>query len=206
MSTAVVSKEDILKLREKTGAGFMECRDALQETGGDVDRAVQILRRKGIQVAEKKSGREVKEGLVYSYIHPGSRVGVLIEVACETDFVARNSDFQAFVKDVALQVAASRPRYITRQDVPPAVVESEKNIYASQISGKPLAVVEKIVAGKLEKFYQETCLLDQPFIKRPDVNIQAYLVETIARIGENIVIRRFTRYELGEDIRPHVTT
>lgn len=191
----------VKELREKTGAGILDCQHALAETGNDLEKAIEHLRQKGLAVAQKKAGRETNEGLVAAYIHPGNRIGVLVEVNCETDFVARNEEFQAFVKDIALQIAASSPSYIRREDVPEHVIEKEKSIYMAQAKemGKPEPAWPKIVEGKLEKFYQENCLLEQTFIKDPTITIKDLLTQKIAKIGENINIRRFTRYQLGQE-------
>jgi elongation factor Ts len=196
-SLSVLVKE----LRGKTGAGILDCQKALQETGSDIEKSIDFLRQKGLGAAQKKAGRETKEGLISSYIHAGSKIGVLLEVNCETDFVARNEEFQGFVKEIALQIAASDPLFIKREDIPTELIEREKNVYLAQVkeSGKPEAAWEKIVNGKLEKYYQEQCLLDQPFIKDPKVKIQDLLSQKISKIGENISISRFTRYQLGQD-------
>ena len=190
----------VKELREKTGAGILDCQKALSENGNDIEKAIDYLRRKGLAAAQKRAGREANEGLISAYIHPGSRIGVLVEVNCETDFVARNDEFQAFVKDVSLQIAAARPSYVKREDIPVDVIEREKTVYQGQCKemGKPEAAWPKIIEGKLEKFYQEMCLLEQAFIKDPSVTIKDLLTQRIAKIGENIVIRRFTRYELGQ--------
>ena len=191
----------VKELRGKTGAGILDCQKALQETGSDIEKAIDFLRQKGLATAQKKAGRETKEGLISSYIHAGSKIGVLLEVNCETDFVARNEEFQGFVKEVALQIVASHPLFIKREDIPAELIEREKNIYWAQVkeSGKPEATWEKIVNGKLEKYYQEQCLLDQAFIKDSKVTIQDLLAQKVAKLGENISIRRFTRYQLGQD-------
>jgi len=191
----------VKELRGKTGAGILDCQKALQETGSDIEKAIDFLRQKGLATAQKKAGRETKEGLIFSYIHAGSKIGVLLEVNCETDFVARNEEFQGFVKEVALQIVASHPLFIKREDIPAELIAREKNIYWAQVkeSGKPEATWEKIVNGKLEKYYQEQCLLEQAFIKDPKVNIQDLLAQKIAKLGENISISRFTRYQLGQD-------
>ena len=191
----------VKELRGKTGAGILDCQKALQETGSDIEKAIDFLRQKGLAAAQKKAGRETKEGLISSYIHAGSKIGVLLEVNCETDFVARNEEFQGFVKEVALQIVASHPLFIKREDIPAELIEREKNIYWAQVkeSGKPEGTWERIVNGKLEKYYQEQCLLEQAFIKDPKVNIQALLAQKIAKLGENIFISRFTRYQLGQD-------
>jgi elongation factor Ts len=191
----------VKELRGKTGAGILDCQKALQDTGNDVEKAIDLLRQKGLAAAQKKAGRETKEGIISSYIHSGAKIGVLVEVNCETDFVARNEEFQAFVKEVALQIAASHPLFIKREDIPQDLVEREKNIYLGQMkeSGKPEAAWEKIIKGKLEKYYQEQCLLEQAFIKDPSISIQDLLSQKIAKLGENLTISRFTRYQLGQD-------
>jgi elongation factor Ts len=191
----------IQELREKTGAGILDCRKALAEAGGDISRAIVWLREKGLAMAKKKADRPTHEGVIGSYIHPGSGLGVLVEVNCETDFVARTDDFQELVRNIAMQVAASGPEYLTRESVPPDVVEREKGIYRTQAreSGKPAPVVERIVEGKLEKFFSEVCLLEQPFVKDPEKNVIELLNQKIAKLGENITVRRFTRYRLGEE-------
>ena len=190
----------VKELREKTGAGILDCQKALTENGNDIEKAIDYLRQKGLAAAQKRAGREANEGLISAYIHPGSRIGVLVEVNCETDFVARNDEFQALVKDVSLQIAAARPAYVSREDIPVEVIEREKAVYQGQCKemGKPEAAWPKIIEGKLEKFYQEMCLLEQAFIKDPSVTVKDLLTQRIAKIGENIVIRRFTRYELGQ--------
>jgi len=190
----------VKELREKTGAGILDCQKALQESANNIDKAIDYLRQKGLAAAQKKAGRETNEGTISAYIHPGNRIGVLVEVNCETDFVARNEEFQAFVKDLALQIAASSPSFVKREDVPPELIEKEKMIYLAQAKemGKPAAAWPKIVEGKLEKFYQESCLLEQAFIKDPAVSIKDLVAQKIAKIGENISIRRFTRYQLGQ--------
>ena len=191
----------VKELRGKTGAGILDCQKALQDTGNDVEKAIDLLRQKGLAAAQKKAGRETKEGIISSYIHSGAKIGVLLEVNCETDFVARNEEFQAFVKEVALQIAASHPLCIKREDIPQDLIEREKNIYLAQMkeSGKPEAAWEKIIKGKLEKYYQEQCLLEQAFIKNPGISIQDLLSQKIAKLGENLTISRFTRYQLGQD-------
>jgi len=188
-------------LRQKTGAGIMDCKQALVESDDDVDKAIDWLRQKGLASAGKKLGRATNEGVIASYIHAGSKVGVLVEVNCETDFVARNDEFKALVKDILLQLAANKETlYVRREDVPQAVAEKELQIYRGQAKelGKPQTAWEKIAAGKLEKFYQDTCLVEQPFIKDPSLKIADILTQKIAKIGENISVRRFTRYQLGE--------
>lgn len=184
-------------LRAQTGAGLMDCKRALVETNGNVEEAITILRKKGAASAAKRADRAAKEGVIYSYIHTGGKVGVLIEVNCETDFVARNDDFKALVHDLALHIAAANPAYVSRDEVPEADLAKEREIASAQVAGKPPAAVQKIVEGKLEKYYATVCLLDQPFVKQPEKSIKEILTETIAKTGENMVVRRFTRYQLG---------
>jgi elongation factor Ts len=195
-----VSAAIVKELREKTGAGFMDCKKALTETGGNVEKAIDYLRQKGMAAAAKKADRAVTDGAVGAYVHPGGKIGVLLEINCETDFVARNSEFQALLKDMAMQVAAANPRYLRREDVPAEESEREKNIYRQQAqeSGKPEKVIEKIIEGKMERFYSEVCLLEQAFIKDPDRKVAGVINDAIARLGENIQVRRFVRYHLGE--------
>ncbi|MDA8052986.1 MAG: translation elongation factor Ts [Deltaproteobacteria bacterium] len=183
-----------------TGAGFVDCKNALIETNGDIDKAVDILRKKGLAKAQKKANREAKEGLIYSYIHAGGRIGVLLEINCETDFVARTSEFQELAKNIAMHIAASNPLYIKRELVSPELISKEREIYKEQLTlmDKPQAVKEKIVDGKLEKYYQDVCLLEQPFIKDPSKNIAEIIDNEVAKLGENIVLKRFVRYQLGE--------
>ncbi len=190
----------VMELRKKTGAGIMDCKKALQESDGDLEKAIEYLRKKGIASAQKRSGRKAQEGVIDSYIHPGNRIGVLVEVNCETDFVANTGDFRQFVKNVAMQIAAANPLVVSREELPPEVIEKEKEIYREQMktSGKPDHIVEKIVEGKLEKYFQDVCLLEQGYIRDPEKSVKDLLTEVIARIGENIVIRRFVRYQLGE--------
>ena len=199
---AEITAAMIKELRERTGAGFMDCKKALQETQGDLDKAVDYLREKGLAAAAKKAGRIAAEGLVDAYIHLGGRVGVLIEVNCETDFVAKTDSFKQFVRDMAMHVAAAKHSYVSRDEVPEAVLEREKNIYraAALNEGKPEKIVDRIVEGRLERFFKEVCLLEQPYIKDPDKTVQEVLQELIAQIGENITIRRFARFERGEGI------
>jgi elongation factor Ts len=194
-----VSPTLVKQLREKTNAGMMDCKKALVETGGDLEKAEDILRKKGIASASKKASRSVKEGVVASYIHLHGKVGVLVEVNCETDFVAKNDIFRELVKDLTLHIAAAHPIYVVRDEVPEAVVEREREIYREQVKGKPANVVEKIVDGKLDKFYGSVCLLDQAFIKDPDKTIKDLVASKIAELGENIVIRRFARFAVGEE-------
>ncbi|MBL7157214.1 MAG: translation elongation factor Ts [Candidatus Omnitrophica bacterium] len=190
----------IRKLREKTSAGIMDCKKALKEAAGNIEKAIEILRKKGIKLATLKSGRAAREGRIESYIHSNAKIGVLVEINCETDFVGRNENFKQFVKDVCMQIAASKPEYVKREDVPEGVLRKEKEILSATIKNKPKPALEKILEGKLEKFYEESCLLEQPFIRDPKVKIKDQLHSLIAKIGENIVIRRFVRYQLGEDI------
>jgi elongation factor Ts len=190
----------VKQLREKTNAGMMDCKRALEEAGGDLAKAETILRTKGIASASKKATRATKEGIVASYIHLQGKVGVLVEVNCETDFVAKNENFRVFVKDITLHIAAAHPLYVSREDVPGKLIEAEREIYKAQVKGKPANVTEKIVDGKLDKFYSTVCLLEQGFIKNPDVTIKDLLSSKIAELGENIVIRRFTRYLVGEPL------
>lgn len=192
--------EKIRELRERTGAGIVDCKDALAQSNGDIEQAVDILRKKGLALAAKKVGRVTKEGIIDAYIHPGDRLGVLVEVNCETDFVARNQDFRRFVRDIALQIAASEPVVVTREELTSDIIAREKDIYRSQIQDlkKPPEIIEKIVDGKMEKFYNSVCLLEQPFVKIPEKTVGDYLKEQIAKFGENIVIRRFIRFRLGE--------
>ncbi len=199
---AAISMEMIKELRERTQAGIMDCKRALQETDGDMEKAVTYLREKGLAAAAKRAGRTVKEGIVDAYIHMGGRLGVLIEVNCETDFVARNDVFQELVRDLAMQVAAQGPSYIRREDVPESIIENERAVYAAAArnEGKPERIIERIVDGRMERFFKESCLLEQPFIKDTDKTVADLVNEKIAAIGENIFVRRFVRYELGEGI------
>ncbi|MCX5678847.1 MAG: translation elongation factor Ts [Candidatus Omnitrophica bacterium] len=193
--------EAIKKLREKTNAGIVACQKALQEAGGDVDKAVEVLRKQGVALASKKVGRSAKEGKVESYIHMGGKIGVLVEVNCESDFVARNDDFKAFVKDLAMQVAAFNPIYVKKEDVPAEAVKKETEIIKAQLTGKPAGAIDKIVEGKLAKFYEDACLLEQPFIKDSGMKVKDMLTSMIAKIGENIIVRRFVRYQVGEELK-----
>ena len=199
-----VNARQVQELRAKTGAGIMDCKKALAEEKGDLEKAIEYLRKKGLSAAAKKAGRIASEGTVGSYIHAGGKIGVLVEINCETDFVGRNEDFQRFVKDVAMHIAAASPRYVTREEVPPAVVEKEKEILTAQIAeegkGKPANVVEKIVEGRLGKFFKEVCLLEQPFVREPEKSVEQILNELVAKIGEKIVVRRFVRFQLGEGL------
>ena len=193
-----IDPKQVKQLREKTNAGFMDCKRALAEAGGDLEKAETILRTKGIASAGKKASRVAKEGIVASYIHLQGKVGVLVEVNCETDFVAKNENFRAFVKDITLHIAAAQPQYVSREEVPAQIVKAERAIYAEQVKDKPANVVDKIVQGKLDKYYSTVCLLEQGFIKNPDQTINDLVKSKITELGENIVIRRFTRYQVGE--------
>ena len=195
-----ITTEIVKALREKTGVGMMDCKKALKETKGDMDKAIDLLRKKGLAAAARRAGKTAAQGIIDSYIHLGGKIGVLVEVNCESDFVAKNIEFQAFIKDIAMQIAASNPQYISKDDVPDGIIQHEKDILETQAKqeGKPEKAMEKIVAGRLDKFYSEICLLDQPFIKDPKKSIKDLLAELVAKIGENIVIRRFARFQLGE--------
>ncbi|KNY24905.1 translation elongation factor Ts [Pseudobacteroides cellulosolvens] len=198
----MVTAELVKQLRERTGAGMMDCKKALTEANGDMEKAIEVLREKGLAAAAKKSGRIAAEGLVEAYIHGDGRIGVLVEVNIETDFAAKNEEFKAFVKDVAMQIAAAKPEYVRREEVPTATLEKEKEILKAQAlnEGKPEKIVEKMVEGRIDKYYKEVCLLEQPWIKDNDKTIQQLMTEKIATIGENINIRRFVRFERGEGI------
>ena len=200
MSSKGSALAQVKELRERTGAGIVDCQRALTESGGDVEKAIVFLREKGLATAAKKAGRVAAQGAVSAYVHGGGKIGVLVEVNCETDFVARTEEFQRLVKDLAMQVAAANPRYVRRDEVSEAERERERAIYRAQTaqSGKPAAVIERIVEGKLEKFYSETCLLEQPFIREPGKTIDQIVKEVVARTGENIVVRRFARFQVGE--------
>ncbi|MBU4318456.1 MAG: translation elongation factor Ts [Proteobacteria bacterium] len=195
-----ISAAMVKQLREKSGAGMMDCKVALKECDGDMDKASDYLRKKGLATAAKRAGRAMSEGLIHAYIHTGGKIGVLVEVNCETDFVAKSDDFQEFVKNVAMHIAATNPVGITSADVPPEVVEKEKEIYRAQAleSGKPQQMVDKIAEGKLNKFFKDSCLLNQQYVRDPQISIQDLLNGLIAKIGENITIRRFVRYQIGE--------
>jgi len=197
-----ISIELVKDLRQRTGAGVIDCKAALQEAKGNVDAAIDYLRRKGLATAAKKAGRIATDGLVSSYIHAGGKMGVLVEINCETDFVAKTEDFQGFVKNIAMHIAAANPQYVRREEVPTEVLEKEKEIYRSQAleSGKPAKVIDKIVEGKLERFYSEACLLEQTYFKDSDLTVKEVLDTMIGKVGENITIRRFARYQLGEGL------
>ncbi len=196
-----ITAQSVRMLRQKTGLGMMDCKKALQETGGDSEKAIEYLRKQGLSAVEKRAGRDASEGLIQAYIHQGSRLGVLLEVNCETDFVARTDDFQAFAKDVAMHIAASQPLAVDREGVLADAVERERAIYLEQAKneGKPEHIAEKIVEGRMEKFYQENCLMEQVFVKNPDQTIGELVTEITAKIGEKITVRRFERFVLGED-------
>ena len=198
----VITAEQVRQLRARTGAGVMDCKKALQECQGDLERAASYLRKEGISKAEQRQTRVAAEGRVSSYIHGKGKIGVLVEVNCETDFVAQTDEFQAFCKDLAMHVAAEDPKFLRREEVPEAVLAEEREIYRAQAlkEGKPEKVVDRIVEGRLEKFFQQTCLLEQPFVRDPDRTVGQLLQETRARLGENIIIRRFVRFRLGEDL------
>jgi len=193
----------VKELRTKTGAGMMDCKEALKDSDGDFEKAIEYLRKKGMSAATKRSSKAAKDGTVGSYIHMGGRIGVLVEVNCETDFVAKTADFQALAKDIAMHVAASNPRFVRPEEVPPEVLESEKGIYRSQAAeeGKPEKIWDRIVEGKLKKYYEEVCLTEQKFIKNQDITVGTLVKELIAKTGENIVIRRFARFQLGEELK-----
>ncbi len=196
----VVTPGMVKELREKTGAGIMECKTVLSEAKGDMEKAIELLRKKGLSVAAKKAGRTTTEGLVGSYIHAGGKIGVLVEIGCETDFVARTSDFQELVKEIAMQVAAANPSYMKREDIPEEEIKKEREIFRVQAkdTGKPDHVIEKIVDGKIEKYYAEVCLLEQPYIKDPSIKVQDLLSQKVAKLGENIVVKRFVRFQMGQ--------
>jgi elongation factor Ts len=197
---AEITAQIVMSLREKTNAGMMDCKKALKEADGDLEKAETILRKKGIIKAETKGDRQTKEGIISSYIHMAGRIGVLIEVNCETDFVARNEIFQAFVKDISLHIAASSPKFLTREEVPADLISKEREIAAEQVKGKPEAIIEKIVQGKIDKIFAEQCLLGQAFIKNPDITVEDFVKSKIAELGENLVVRRFVRYAVGEEV------
>lgn len=195
---AQISLELVKQLRDRTGIGMMDCKKALEEANGDIEKAVELLRKKGALVAEKRSGNVTAEGLVHAYIHPGSRVGVLLEINCETDFVARTTDMVKFANDLCMQIAAFRPICISSVEVDPALVEKEKEIYKEQLKDKPASALDKIIEGKMQKFYAEVCLLNQPFIKNEKLTVDDVLKDLIAKVGEIVKINRFVRYEIGK--------
>lgn len=198
----MVSAAMVKELRERTGAGMMDCKKALAEVNGDMDKAIEFLREKGLAAAAKKAGRIAAEGLVDAYIHGAGRIGVLVEVNCETDFVAKTDEFKTFVRDIAMHIAAAKPEYVKREEVPGDIIEREQKIYKAQAmeEGKPENIAEKMVSGRIEKYYKEVCLYEQVYVKNPDLTIEKFVNEKIAKIGENISIRRFVRYEMGEGL------
>lgn len=198
-----ITAKMVSELRARTSAGIMDCKKALTETDGDLEAAIQLLREKGLKASELKGGRTTSEGVIASYIHPGSRIGVLVEVNCETDFVARTEQFQALTKEIAMQIAAAKPKYVSEEDVPAGVLESEKEILRRQTldEGKPEHIVDKIVDGRLSKFYAESCLLEQPYIREMDKTVKQLIQDAIAQLGENIVVKRFSLYVLGQNQR-----
>lgn len=197
-----ISAELVKKLREKTGVGLMDCKEALKQAAGDMEKAIEYLREKGLAKLQKRMGKVASEGIIASYIHTGGKVGTMVEVNCETDFVANTKEFQEFAKDIAMQVTASNPLYVRREDVPEEEKEKEKNIYRKQAieSGKPEKIIDKIAEGKMEKFYQDVCLIEQPFIKNQDITVKELLEELIVKMGEKILVNRFVRFQLGETI------
>lgn len=192
----------VKELRERTGAGMMDCKRALSEVNGDMEKAIEFLREKGLAAANKKAGRSTSEGVVEAYIHGGGRIGVMVEINCETDFVAKNSDFRSLARDIAMQIAAQNPLYVSRDEVPVAVIDKEKEILRAQAlnEGKPEKIVDKMVEGRIEKYFAEVCLLEQPFIREGDVTVKEFVQSKIATLGENISVRRFTRYQMGEGL------
>lgn len=194
-----ITSQMVKELRDKTNAGMMDCKKALSETNGDMEKAVDLLRQKGLAVAAKRAGRETKEGVVEAYIHAGGKIGVMVEIGCETDFVAKTDDFKTFARDVAMHIAAVNPIAVSRDEVPAEVVQREKDIYVNQAleSGKPQQIVEKMVGGKIEKYLSEICLLEQKFVKNPDLTVQDLLNELVAKLGENISIKKFARFQIG---------
>jgi elongation factor Ts len=197
-----ISAELVKKLREKTGVGLMDCKEALKNASGDMEKAIEYLREKGLAKLQKRMGKVASEGVIASYIHTGGKIGTMVEVNCETDFVANTREFQEFSKDIAMQITASNPIYVKREDIPEEVKEKEKNIYRKQAieSGKPEKILDKIAEGKMEKFYQEVCLIEQPFIKNQDITVKELLEELIAKMGEKILVNRFVRFQLGETV------
>ena len=197
-----ITASEVKELREKTGAGMMDCKKVLTEANGDMEKAIELLREKGLAAAVKKSSRIAAEGIVDSYIHMGGKIGVLLEVNCETDFVAKTDEFKALVKDIAMQIAAANPKYLRKEDVDTAELDKEKEILRVQAlnEGKPEKIVDKMVEGRIQKYFKEVCLLEQPFVKDPDKSVQDLVTEKIAKIGENITVRRFVRYEMGEGL------
>jgi len=195
---SVINAKMVAELRSKTGAGLIDCKNALQEVDGNVEEAITILRKKGIATAEKKAGRNAGQGIVESYIHMGGKVGVMLEINCESDFVAKNDEFHQLAKDICMHIAASSPVAVNREDIPAEMIAKEREVAAGQVEGKPANIIEKIVDGKMEKIYSTLCLLEQPFVKNPDQTIKDLVTEKITKMGENIVVRRFVRYQIGE--------
>jgi len=195
-----ISAGAIKELRQRTGVGLMDCKRALSECAGNIEEAIDFLRKKGLAKAAKRAGRETAEGIITSYIHPGNKIGVLVDIDCETDFVARTEDFQRLAKEVAMHIAAMNPIAVSREEVSPAIIEKERDIFRAEAeaSGKPEKVLEKIVEGKIEKFFTEQCLMEQPYIKNPDITVKDFISDIVAKLGENVIVRRFTRYQLGE--------
>ena len=195
-----ITAQDVMALRERTGAGMMECKKALAETGGDSEKAISYLRERGLAKAAGKAGRATKEGLIYAYIHPGDKLGVLLEINCETDFVARTDEFKTLTKDIAMQVAAANPVAVRREELDQTLVEQERQIFRTQVlnEGKPEKIVDKIVDGKMEKYFGEVCLMEQPFVKQPETTIGAMVQTAISKLGENMTVKRFVRFRLGE--------
>jgi len=196
----MIKADLVKKLREKTGVGMMACKEALKDANGDMEKAVEILRKRGEAKAVKHAGRTAREGLVASYIHLGGKIGVLLEMNCETDFAAKSKDFKELSRDITMHIAASNPLYIKREDVPNEVIAKEKEIFREQVKNKPPQAIEKIVEGKMDKFYQEMCLLEQPFVKNTDIMVKDFITSSVAKIGENILIRRFSRFQVGEEV------
>jgi elongation factor Ts len=197
-----ITPKRVMELREKTGAGMMDCKRALQDAKGDFEGAIKLLREKGLSQIAKRAGKEAKEGCIFSYIHPGSKIGVMLEINCETDFVARTAAFQALGKELTMQIAAASPIVVRREELSKEIMEREREIYRNQAAatGKPANVIDKIVEGKLEKFYHEACLLDQPYIKNDEETVGQFVTDAIAKLGENVIVRRFSRFQLGEDL------
>ncbi len=195
-----ITAQDVMALRERTGAGMMECKKALAETGGDSEKAISYLRERGLAKAAGKAGRATKEGLIYAYIHPGDKLGVLVEINCETDFVARTDEFRTLAKDIAMQVAAANPIAVRREELDQALLDQERQIYRTQVlnEGKPEKIVDKIVDGKMEKYFAEVCLMEQPFVKQPETTIGGLVQAAISKLGENMTVKRFVRFRLGE--------
>lgn len=193
-----ITAAQVKELRDKTNAGMMDCKKALKEADGDMEKAIDVLRKKGVDTAAKKASRSANDGVIGSYIHSNNKIGVLVEVGCETDFVAKNENFEQLVKDLTLQIASANPAYLTRDDVPENVIAREKDVYKEQVKGKPENIIEKILEGKMDKFYSQVCLMEQAFVKDDDKTITDIVNETIAQLGEKIEVRRFARYEVGE--------